>query len=86
MNLQCFVVEVDMKLKNKNNPRVRCEVSYNTFRHILKSEIEQAFKNFREEKIKNNFLDNNNIETEFYKDLKENFNKYTDYELRIISI
>ena len=54
-----------MKLKNKNNQRVRCEVSYNAFRHILKPEIEQAFKNFREEKIKNNFPDNNNIEAEF---------------------
>lgn len=86
MSQQSFVLEVDMKLKNKNNPRVRCEVSYNTFRHILKSEIEQAFKNFREEKLQNNFPDNNNIETEFYKDLKENFNNYTDSELRIISI
>ena len=75
-----------MKLKNKNNPRVRCEVSYNAFRHILKSEIEQAFKNFREEKLQNNFADNNNIETEFYKNLLENFNKYTDSELIIISI
>lgn len=86
MNLQGFVVEVDMKLKNKNNPRVRCEVSYNTFRHILKAEIEQAFKNFREEKLQNNFTDNNNIEAEFYRDLKENFNKYTDSELIIILI
>ena len=75
-----------MKLKNKNNPRVRCEVSYNAFRHILKLELEQAFKNFREEKLKNNFPDNNNIETEFYQDLKENFNKYSDSELIIISI
>lgn len=86
MNLQGFVVEGDMKLKNKNNPRVRCEVSYNTFRHILKPEIEQAFKNFRKVQLKNNFFDNNNIEVEFYQDLKENFNKYTDSELRIISI
>lgn len=86
MSQQSFVVEDDMKLKNKNNPRVRCEVSYNTFRHILKPEIEQAFKNFREEKLQNNFPDNNNLETEFYKDLKENFNNHTDSELRIISI
>ena len=86
MNQQGFVVEVDMKLKNKNNPRVRCEVSYNTFRHILKAEIEQAFKNFREAKLQDDSPDNNNIEAEFYKDLKENFNKYTDSELRIISI
>ena len=75
-----------MKLKNKNNPRVRCEVSYNAFRHILKPEIEQAFKKFREAKLQNNFTDNNNIEAEFYKNLKENFNKYTDSELVIISI
>ena len=75
-----------MKLKNKNNPRVRCEVSYNAFRYILKPEIEQAFKNFREEKLKNSFPDNNSIEIEFYKDLKENFNKYSDSELIIISM
>ena len=75
-----------MKLKNKNNPRVRCEVSYNTFRHILKSEIEQAFKNFREAKLQDDFPDNNNIEVEFYQDLKENFNKYTGAELEIVSI
>ena len=86
MSRHGFVVEVDMKLKNKNNPRVRCEVSYNTFRHILKPEIEHAFKNFRKVQLKNNFSDNNNIEVEFYQDLKENFNKYTDSELRIISI
>lgn len=75
-----------MKLKNKNNPRVRCEVSYNAFRHILKPKIEQAFKNFREEKMKNNFPDNNSIEAEFYQNLKENFNKYTVSDLIIISI
>jgi len=75
-----------MKLKNKNNPRVRCELSYNTFRHILKPEIEQAFKNFLKEKLQNNFTDNNNIEAEFYQDLKENFNEYTDSELKIVSI
>lgn len=75
-----------MKLKNKNNPRVRCEVSYNAFRHILKPEIEQAFKNFREAKLTNNLPDNNNIEAEFYQDLKENFNKYNDSALIIISI
>ena len=69
MNRQGFVVEVNMKLKNKNNPMVRCEVSYNTFRHILKPEIEQAFKNFREDRLTNNLLDNNNIEAEFYKNL-----------------
>ena len=86
MSRQGFVAEVDMKLKNKNNPRVRCEVSYNAFRHILKPEIEQAFKNFREEKLQDNFPDNNTIETEFYKNLLENFNKYTNSELVIISI
>lgn len=75
-----------MKLKNKNNPRARCEVSYNAFRHILKPEIEQALKNFREAKLQDNFTDNNNIETEFYQDLKEKFNKYTESELIIISI
>ena len=86
MSRQGFVVEDNMKLKNKNNPKVRCKVSYNAFRHILKPEIEQAFKNFREEKLQNNFTDNNNIETEFYKNLLENFNKYTNSELIIISI
>lgn len=75
-----------MKLKNKNNPRVRCEISYNAFREILKPEIEQAFKKFREEKLKSNLLDNNDIETEFYQDLRKNFNKYTDSGLIIISI
>lgn len=75
-----------MKLKNKNNPRVRCEVSYNAFRHILKLEIEQAFTNFREDKLKDNFSDNNKFEAEFYQNIKENFNKYTNSELVIISI
>lgn len=62
MSRQGFIVEDDMKLKNKNNSRVRCEVSYNAFRHILKPEIEQAFKNFRKEKLQNNFSDNNALE------------------------
>ncbi len=75
-----------MKLKNKNNARVSCEISYNAFRQILKPEIEQAFKNFRDDKLKNNFPDDNVLETDFYRNLKENFNKYTDSELMIISI
>lgn len=75
-----------MKLKNKNNPRVRCEVSYNAFRQILKDDIEQAFKNFRKDMISKDFEDNNKLEYAFYLNLIENFNKYNEVNLEIIKI
>lgn len=75
-----------MKLKNKNNPRVRCEVSYNAFRQILKDDIEQTFKKFRKDMISKGFEDNNKLEYAFYSNLIENFNKYNEINLEIIKI
>jgi len=74
-----------MKLKHKNS-RVRCEVSYNTFRQLLKDDIEQAFKNYRKDMISKGFEDSNKLEYTFYLNLIEFFNKYNDVNLEIVKI
>ncbi len=74
-----------MKLKHKHS-RVRCEVSYNAFRQLLKSDVEQAFKNFRKDMISKGFEDNNLLEYTFYLNLIENFNKYNEVNLEIVKI
>lgn len=75
-----------MKLKNKYNYRVRCEVSYNEFRQFLNDDINQAFKNFRKDMINKGFEDNNMLEYAFYLNLIENFNKFNEVNLEIIEI
>ena len=74
-----------MKLKHKYS-RVRCEVSYNEFRQLLKSDVEQAFKNFRKDMISKGFEDNNVLEYTFYLNIIENFNKYNEVNLDIVEI
>ncbi len=74
-----------MKLKYKHS-RVRCEVSYNTFRQLLKDDIEQAFKNFRKDMVNKDFEDNNLLKYTFYLNLIENFNKYNEVNLEIVKI
>ena len=74
-----------MKLKHKYS-RVRCEVSYNAFRQLLKSDVEQAFKNFRKGMISKGFEDNNVLEYTFYLNIIENFNKYNEVNLDIVEI
>lgn len=74
-----------MKLKHKHS-RVRCEVSYNAFRQLLKDDVEQAFNNFRKDMISKGFKDNNAVEYTFYLNLTENFNKYNKVNLEIVKI
>lgn len=74
-----------MKLKHKHS-RVRYEVSYNAFRQLLKSDVEQAFKNFRKDMISKGFEDNNVLEYTFYLNLIKNFNKYNEVNLEIVEI
>lgn len=74
-----------MKLKHKHS-RVKCEVSYNAFRQLLKADIEQAFRNFRKDRLSKGFEDNHMLEQSFYLDFIENFNKYNKVNLEIVKI
>ena len=74
-----------MKLRHKYS-RVRCKASYNAFRQLLKSDVEQAFKNFRKDMLSKGFEDNNVLEYTFYLNLIENFNKYNEVNLEIVKI